>query len=360
MSKGAASGNIVYVNDGTTFNPILQCTIGDLYQTYEGDYNNPSNITPNFEQMSYKPMCVFQAISAQEGTGTSYNLANATAKWYVGNTLLTFDAAGNSTNSFGGVTGHFVRTTSDGNPALRIVKNLIGVNLGNTFMLTCVTTISVDNTSVDLKAVFPVPITLGTENTKKVRIVATNASNLFLITEKGGSCTVASMVISGDSESTASYTYKWYLPDAENGGWKLKQSGSDKQFSVNEADVNSSTLVKLEVYNGNSLYGMDVQSVNDVSDPYILVPNCCTKNSDGSYTLRSETVRGGEKGNLVYVPKLYKRGSNTPESGIFFNMFIYDYAGVPVVQYENKTEISVSTQIVAQHKGLVYVIETTT
>lgn len=138
------------------------------------------------------------------------------------------------------------------------------------------TTISVDNTSVDLTAVIPATVVLGTENTKKVTIVATSTKNLFTITEKGGSCTVAAMVISGDVVSTDTYTYKWYY-NADDGDWTLKKSGTEKQFTINEADVNSSLLIKLEVYKGSELYGMDTQSINDVSDPYILFPNCCRK-----------------------------------------------------------------------------------
>ena len=359
MSKAVQTGQVTVVSDGTTFHTILQCTIGDLYQTYEGDYSSPSNITPNFEQASYKPLLVFQAFSAQEGTGASYNLAGATAKWYVGDTLLSFDASGASTTKFGGVSGHFIQTTSDGNPALKIVKNLIGVNLGNSFLIACTTSISVDNTSVDLKASAPASITLGTENTKKVSIIATSTTDLFTIKEKGGKCTVAAMVISGDSESSAAYTYKWYLPDSK-GVWTLKQDGSNKQFTVNEADVNSSTLVKLEVYNGNSLYGMDVQTINDVSDPYLLVPNCCTKNGDGTYTLRAETVRRSETGNLVYLPKLYKRGSTTAETGITFDMYWYDNAGNSVVSFTKQTEISIPAKTISDHNGLVYVLQTTT
>lgn len=355
MSKATATGQVTVTTDGTTFHTVLQCTLGDLYQTYEGDYSQPTNISPNIEAMSQKPLVVFQAYSAQEGTGTYFNLSSATAKWFVGNIQLTFGSDGVSTNSFGGTTGHFVKATQEGNPALKVVKNIIGVNLGNSFILKCSTTVSVDNTSAELSATIPASITKGTENTKKVSIIATSAKNLFTIVEKGGSCTVEAMVIAGDSVSTKAYTYKWYL-QADGGDWTLKKSGSDKQYTVNEAEVNSSALVKLEVYDGSLMYGMDVQSINDVSDPYFLAPNCC---KEGTNELRSEVVRRGETDNLVYKPKLYKRGSTTPEEGFKFNMYWYDYAGNKIVGYENMEEISVPAKTISDHNGLCYLLQTT-
>lgn len=354
MSKASATGQVTVVSDGTTFHTVLQCTFGDLYQTYEGESDSPINISPNYEQSASKPLLVFQAFSAQEGTGTFFNLSDSSVIWYVGGTRLVFNNDGVSTNLFGGVSGQFIKTSQDGNPALKIVKNLINVNLGNSFNVKCSVITSVDNTSAELSASFPVSITKGTENTKKVSIIATDAKNLFTIVEKGGSCTVEGMVIAGDSISTKAYTYKWYLQEA--GEWVKKKDGTEKQFTVNESDVNSSALVKLEVYDGNILYGMDIQSINDASDPYILAPNCC---KEGTNELREEVVKRGESGNLVYKPKLYKRGSSTEEKGFKFNMYWYDSAGNSVLNYENAEEFSVPAKTIADHNGLAYIIQTT-
>ena len=164
------------------------------------------------------------------------------------------------------------------------------------------------------------------------------------------------MVISGDAVSTDTYTYKWYT-NADDGGWTLKKSGTEKQFTINETDVNSSILIKLEVYVGSELYGMDTQSINDVSDPYILFPNCC---KEGTNELRAEAVRRKETGNLVYKPKLYRRGSSTPEAGYKFNMYWYDYAGIKVLSYENAAEFTVPIKTITDHNGLIYVLQTTT
>ena len=356
MTKGTITGQVTVISDGTTFFPILQCTVGDLYQTYQGDASSPTSVSPSYEVLEDKPLIVFQAFSAQEATGSAYNLANATAQWYVDNTLISFNGDGVSTTTFNGVSGHFTKSTTDGNPSLKVNKNIVNINAGNSFTIKCVTTISVDNTSIDLTAAIPATVIYGTKNTKKVTIVATSKKNLFTIAEKGGSCTVAAMVISGDSVYTDTYTYKWYT-NADDGGWTLKKSGTEKQFTINETDVNSSILIKLEVYVGSELYGMDTQSINDVSDPYILFPNCC---KEGTNELRAEAVRRKETGNLVYKPKLYRRGSSTPEAGYKFNMYWYDYAGIKVLSYENAAEFTVPIKTITDHNGLIYVLQTTT
>ena len=356
MTKGTVTGQVTVISDGTTFFPILQCTVGDLYQTYQGDASNPTSVSPSYEVSEDKPLIVFQAFSAQEATGSAYNLANATAQWYVDNTLISFNGDGVSTTTFNGVSGHFTKSTTDGNPSLKVNKNIVNINAGNSFTIKCVTTISVDNTSIDLTAAIPATVIYGTKNTKKVTIVATSKKNLFTIAEKGGSCTVAAMVISGDAVSTDTYTYKWYT-NADDGGWTLKKSGTEKQFTINETDVNSSILIKLEVYVGSELYGMDTQSINDVSDPYILFPNCC---KEGTNELRAEAVRRKATGNLVYKPQLYRRGSSTPEAGYKFNTYWYDYAGITVLSYENAAEFTVPIKTITDHNGLIYVLQTTT
>ena len=356
MTKGTVTGQVTVISDGTTFFPILQCTVGDLYQTYQGDASNPTSVSPSYEVLEDKPLIVFQAFSAQEATGSAYNLANATAQWYVDNTLISFNGDGVSTTTFNGVSGHFTKSTTDGNPSLKVNKNIVNINAGNSSTIKCVTTLPAHNTPIDLTAPIPATVIYGTKNTKKVTIVATSKKNLFTIAEKGGSCTVAAMVISGDAVSTDTYTYKWYT-NADDGGWTLKKSGTEKQFTINETDVNSSILIKLEVYVGSELYGMDTQSINDVSDPYILFPNCC---KEGTNELRAEAVRRKETGNLVYKPKLYRRGSSTPEAGYKFNMYWYDYAGIKVLSYENAAEFTVPIKTITDHNGLIYVLQTTT
>lgn len=80
MSKASVTGQIVVTSDGTTINPILQCTTGDVYQNYDGEWNSPSNISPNFEANgAVKPKLVMQAFSAMQGAGNSFDLTKGVA-----------------------------------------------------------------------------------------------------------------------------------------------------------------------------------------------------------------------------------------------------------------------------------------
>ena len=135
MSKASVTGQIVVTSDGTTINPILQCTTGDVYQNYNGEWNSPSSISPNFEANgAVKPKLVMQAFSAMQGAGNSFDLTKGVATWYAAGVALSFDGTGTSANSFGGMTGHFTKgVDSKGNPTLRVNENLVGVNSGDSF-----------------------------------------------------------------------------------------------------------------------------------------------------------------------------------------------------------------------------------
>lgn len=150
MSKATVTGQIVVMSDGTTLHPILQCTTGDVYQNYDGNPASPSNVVPNFEASgATKPKLVMQAYSAAQGANNSFDLTKGAPTWIVAGVTLTFNASHVSTNAFGGVTGHFTEgSDSSGNPTLTVNKNLVNINGGDSFTITCRVDISMDNTNV--------------------------------------------------------------------------------------------------------------------------------------------------------------------------------------------------------------------
>ncbi len=196
MSKATVTGEIVVTSNGTTLHPILQCTIGDVYQNYDGNPASPSNVVPNFEASgATKPKLVMQAYSAEQGANNSFDLTKGTPTWIVAGVTLTFNASHVSTIAFRGVTGHFTEgSDTSGNPTLTVNKNLINVNGGDSFTIVCKVDISISNTNMGLKAMYPVYIAEGVTDSKRVNIIATSDRNLFTITEKGGTCTVKAQV----------------------------------------------------------------------------------------------------------------------------------------------------------------------
>ncbi len=355
MSKATVTGQIVVTSDGTTLHPILQCTIGDVYQNYDGNPASPSNVVPNFEASgTTKPKLVMQAYSAEQGDDNSFDLTKGTPTWIVAGVTLTFNASHVSTNAFGGVTGHFTEgSDADGNPTLTVNKNLVNINGGDSFTITCIVDISTGNTNIKLRAMYPVYIAEGVTDSKRVNIIATSEKNLFTITEKGGTCTVKAQVTDGNMVTSTGYTFKWYLPNA-SGGWVLKQNSTSATFTINETDVDSSIIVKCEAYKGNDFYASDTQTINDVSDEYIIYPNP----TDGNDNPVAENFKMNSGGKIVYKPYMRKRGSTANETGVTFSMSLYSNAGVPINSAITKSgnTFTITEAGIREYKGAVYSI----
>lgn len=355
MSKATVTGQIVVISNGTTLHPTLQCNTGDVYQNYDGDPASPSNVVPNFEASGVtKPKLVMQAYSAEQGANNSFDLSKGTPTWFVNDVTLAFNASHVSTTAFGGVTGHFTAgSDSNGNPTLTVNKNLVNVNGGDSFTITCVVSGAVSNTSVSLRAMYPVYIAKGVTDSKRVNIIATSDKNLFTITEKGGTCTVKAQVTDGNMVTSTGYTFKWYLPDA-SGGWALKQNSTSATFTINETDVDSSIIVKCEAYKGNEFYASDTQTINDVSDEYIIYPNP----TDGNNNPVAENFIRNSSGKIVYKPYMRKRGSTANETGVTFSMSLYSNAGVPINSAITKSDntFTVTEAGIRDYKGAVYSI----
>ena len=355
MSKATVTGQITVTSNGTTLHTILQCTTGDVYQNYDGNPASPSNVVPNFEASgATTPKLVMQAYSAEQGAGNSFDLTKGTPTWIVAGVALTFNASHVSTNSFGGATGHFTEgSDASGNPTLTVNKNLVNINGGDSFTIICKVDISISNTNVKLKAMYPVYIAKGVVSSKRVNILPTSSTNLFTITEKGGSCTVKAEVTEGTSVTSSGYIFKWYLPDSTN-AWVLKQDSDSPTFTINETDVDSSILVKCEAYKAGSFYASDTQTVNDVSDEYIIFPNP----TDGNGNAVAENFIQNSGGSIVYVPYMRKRGSKNNIEDVAFSMALYSNSGIPIsgAPIVSGNKFTVTESAIRAYKGAVYVI----
>lgn len=367
MSKASATGQIVVTSNGTTIHPILQCTVGDIYQNYDGEWNSSSVvISPNFEASgATKPKLVMQAFSAEQGAGNSFNLSKGSTNWFVGSTQLTFSNSNVSTTTFNGQSGHFTKgVDSSDNPTLTINKNLIAVNSGDSFNIMSETSVSVGNTNIILRAVYPVYIAKGTIDSKRATIMAVDEEKLFTITTKGGSCTVRCAVTDGNDMSyeATGRTFRWYLPDStQSSGWVKKQDSSSSKFTVNESDVESSTVVKCEVYNSGDFFASDVQTINDVSDEYIVYPNP----TDGNGKSASENFIQNSGGKIVYKPFVRKRGSTANEQNVSFEMQLFSKVGMDISSKITKAgsgkdmSFTVTEQNLREFDGANYIITAT-
>lgn len=204
-----------------------------------------------------------------------------------------------------------------------------------------------------LQAMYPVYIAEGVIDSKRMNIIATSTKNLFTITEKGGTCTVKAQVTDGNMITSTGYTFKWYLPNA-SGEWVLKQDSTSATFTINETDVDSSIIVKCEAWKAGVFFASDTQTINDVSDEYIIYPNP----TDGNDNPVAENFKVNSGDRIVYKPYMRKRGSTANETGVTFSMSLYSNAGVPINSAITKSgnTFTITEAGIREYKGAVYSI----
>ena len=377
MSKASAVGQITVVSNGTTYNALLQCNIGDIVQSYEGSSTSPTTISPNYEASgAVKPILMLMLFSAEKGNGNALsNVDNEKVSWYINQTVqLEFDGNGLSTNKFGKNIGHFQKTTfvvgvSIEVPALKVMKNLVEINDGSSFTITAKCIAPVTNSSVELSDTYQVLVSAGNDVTKKVSIAADD-THPFTILSKRGSCRVIAL-IEGAETNDSSYSYVWKL--FRNGVWETKMcvSGKPNRLDINEEDVDSFGIVKVEVSKDGSSFGSDIQTISDSSDPYTIYPNPkeVTRNASGvdmdtapdDYTKGDaavETFTVGDERTIRYKPILKPESAN-PNKAQTYKMYLYDNSGNEITTFTTPAKhFDVESNVVAPYMGCTYIIQT--
>lgn len=314
MSEATKVGQVTFRQKSGVYMPALMCDKGDLYQEYDGEASNPTNIAPDFATL--QPTISYLLTSSRVAEGI---VVPTSVQWYFNDTLLAF--SGNvSTNTFGGETGHFKSIPYQSGVTnyygLQIVKNLVKASAGSACVLKAVATVTTGNTSDTIQATYVIPITMGVGNQKVVTIQAGD-NKYFAIRQKDDSCILTAIARMGADEITSGLTYKWYRLLAN--AWTLMSGKTDKSLTVTESLVDTTGIFKVEVYQGGTLIGMDTQTVIDLSDPYDILTNPVPED---------ETIESGSGGTVVYTPILVKRGSTTKAKDTLFYFTFMDSAGV--------------------------------
>lgn len=386
MSKASAVGQITVISNGTTYNALLQSDVGDIVQSYEGEYSSPTKVYPDYAASGAKqPTIMLMLFSAERGNGNALsNISNDNVTWYLNeSTQLTFDSKGLSTNELGGTTGHFQKTSytvSYGKdsvevPAIKIKKNLVGVNMGMSFTIKAQCVAPVLNSSIELSATYQIVITTAADVTKKVSIAAAD-THPFTIMEKQGSCRVVAF-IDGVETNDSSYKYTWSI--FRNGKWESRTnadgtsnvSGKPNYLDVFENEVDSHGLVKVIVSKNGTVYGTDIANVSDSSDPYLIYPNPkeVIRDIDGNDTDKApddysigtpaaEVFTVGDGRTIRYKPILKPESTNKDKSQKYV-MHMYDFNGNDILSFTTPAKhFDVDCDDVAAYGGSIYIIQT--
>lgn len=272
MSQSSATFRIISLSNGKSYYPLLSCDQGDINQYY----NDTGDVTPVFNSNN-SPTLMFLLYDS-ENNAKPVAIADNNIAWYVNGKQLAF-SGGVSSTTFGenSESGHFIKTVKEIDgvriQCLKVVKNLLNINGKSSFSITAVATVPVDNSSFSTSASFPVTIGYGDVSSKKVRIQSpsTYTGVPFVISEKGGSCQLQAVVVTSSGTSTEGFGYKWYKQ--KNGAWVVLAGQTSAILTVTEGMVDGAALFKCEISNTNGIYGTDIQSVTDISDPWQVYPN---------------------------------------------------------------------------------------
>jgi len=313
---------IKFIQNSGSFNTYLISPDGDIYQNYIGESTSGLSFSPNFEVTPRR--LNFVNVSSRTAENNANGLFNPdSVVWYANGTKLTFGDDDLSTNAFNGVTGHFKRITPGTNSnfhALSMVKNLAGDFGLAPVIIKGVGALYFGETPDYVEATYTIPIKPTTADKVSVHIVSDDGKG-FLITEKGGSCTLRAEAsnFAGDILPDA-LTYEWEQYNTE--AWE-KLSTTTQTLTVTGDMVASYGLFRVRVSKDGKEIGVDAQGVLDTSDPYILEPNPTPADS----TIRESATEGQPGSYVTFNPKVKTKGGVDVTSQVTFTYFAHDAVG---------------------------------
>lgn len=335
MSLASKTGTILFVKNSGTYTATLQSDKGDLYQFYDGTEDNPTGITPDFAASNPTIAAIFT--NSLSATGTVR--PNAVV-WNFNGTPLAFDANGISTTQFNGEAGHFKRidpaVNTDEMFRLQIVKNLVKAAGGVSSTIQALATVATGSSSITLNAMLPISISKKTQSSNRVTIQAGD-NKYFTLRTQNDSCILKAVAMSNGSEITTGLTYQWRV--LVNGIWTNLEGKTQQTLTVTNIMVDTNGQFQVEVYQGGQSIGTDVQSVNDLSDPYDVIPNPSA----------NEIVEGSNT-NVTFSPVLVRRGSSAKEKDMTWFFSFFDAAGILLNPAEQPVATATGTLTYAMAK----------
>lgn len=312
MSSASATRTIKFITKAGTYTAVIMSPSGDLYQEWEGTLADVTAIRPNWAQT--KPILYFVCTSSRvaEGVATPDSI-----DYYFNGTKITW----NGDTSTGTFAGYFKKVAPSGDQlyyGLQFLKNIADLAGYAPAVIKMEAAISYGTQSDTIQASYTIPIQQATGSSYRVTIGAGDTKN-FVITDKAGSCILKAYAYQSGEELTADLTYAWEKMGAT--GWQTLAGKTARTLTVQASDIDTYGEYRVTVYRGGAEIGKDIQGVMDASDPFDIDPHPSPE--DEAIT---EDTNGN--GQVVYTPKVVKRGTNTQALTTQFYFVLKDAAGV--------------------------------
>lgn len=330
MSNGFAQRTVKFINKVGTYTSYLQCSYGDLWQTYTRNGNTFENITPNFVTM--RPVISFVCISSRVAGQAN---VNGHPTWYIGGVQINHGSTVDGVINGQAASGYFelVAQNVQGGVdwyGLRIKKNIVDLTNGSSVGIDAVGTmiISATGTPDEVRAHASISITPATSNGIHIGILdittvdgIANKGRNFTFTEEGQTITMKVETYEGvailddtPGKITANaITYQWQK--ITQGSWTNIANATDQTLQISEDDVMTYQQYRCAVSRNNSLLGYGTANVMDATDPFVIVPNP---------NPRDETIE--DDGDTVsYNPQIVSRNSGSPQADLTAMGFYFTY-----------------------------------
>ena len=316
MSRGFAQRTVKFINKAGTYTVYLQCSQGDLWQTYTKNGANYENIVPNYA--SIQPIVRFAVISSRSAGQTGLN---GHPTWYFGDVHLN----SGSTISSGKINNQNISdyfelvAPSSGQPyyGLKIKNNLPILTSGSSVTLKAEGEIG--GTSDTIHAEAGISIMPATSNGVHVSILditqvsAGVVGRNFTFTEEGQNITLRADVYEGTGLVTSGIAYVWQK--ISNGQWNSISGATNRTLTIYEDDVMTYQQYRCVILRNNSLLGYGTANVMDATDPFVINPNP---------NPMDETIEdAGDE--VSYTPAIVSRDSGTTMEDLtkYGFMFVY-------------------------------------
>lgn len=347
MSIAVGSTVIKYNVKSGVYVPKIESPMGDIVQYYTGSESNLGKIYIDIEKIAEetnKPLLYLDVVSSR--SSEAQVKFSSDVEIYVNGTKLAFDSNGLSTTMFGdGQNGHFKAVkNSTGTGAvvygIRLLRNLIKDFNFTSINIKMVGKIQYGTQLDSVQATYTIPVQKYSGNGYAVTIKAGDSKG-FTIRERGtkGAVTLVASVwdIEAGTETTGNLKYVWEKAVPTESGWETLGETS-KTLKVDDTMIAAYGEFRCTVYQGTTLLGSDMRSVNDATDEYVV---------NLHPTPPDETINEGSGEGVKYEPKLAIRtatGTTEIQEGYKFCFSVKDGSGVPLNKYQDgngQTETSV-------------------
>lgn len=329
MSEVKGLTTIKYVRQGDT----ITCSLRSTFPLKQFITNGTHNVSPSFAD---NMPCIYPVVRSSL-RAARVAVSASECKWKYNGSEITFGSNGLSAalGSIAAGTFKSEQKSIDGFsvPTLTICKDLASKDNIDTDTIEFS---GIVNTGFDTMVAATIDVSIDqTDGEAYMAYIAVN--NGGVIDDNTTTLTAKAHLLIGGMEPTTGITYAWYkmVVTAGRDGWK-SLGASTQQITIAASDINTSELYKCVVsYGGKSADA--VIEVADETDLLMIYPNP----TDGAGNPVVEELSTARK-QIVYAPKVYKRGTTEEVSGYTFNYMLTNSSGNEIASQDGGETFAVT------------------